>query len=92
MKRITLLFSVVACLSMLRLNAVNAPTATLSNVTSYGSTAIVTVKVTNFIDISACNLQLTFDPTIAYSSISGVTVGAGLPAGVLNVNVNGNRT
>lgn len=62
----------------------NAPVSIAGSVVSLNETAIVPVYALNFINISSCDLKISYDTTVAIAT--GVTIGPGL-GGMISTNL-----
>ena len=70
--------------SCVTVNSENAPVSTIGTVSTFGTSAIVSVTALNFNNIGSFDLRISYDPTIALAQT--VTGGSGL-GGVLAFNV-----
>jgi hypothetical protein len=64
------------CFNTHALFAQNAPISTIGMVETYDDSAIVSITVTDFTNIGACDLLITYDSTMA--TATSVTVGSGV--------------
>jgi hypothetical protein len=72
-------------LSLLILNSQNAPICSITTVSTTNNSAVASITVENFSNISASNLKIHYDP--AKASLTNVTLGAGVsPSGGLSFN------
>ena len=76
MKKIFLSLLVPLAFWMQVANAQNAPISTIGTVVTYGTTTVVPITVTGFTGINACDLKITYDPTIVTATL--VTLGPGI--------------
>jgi len=72
----SILITGIICLNTYNLCAQNAPITTIGSVETYDDSTTVSIIVTDFIDIGACDLLITYDSTIA--SATSVSVGPGV--------------
>src|ERR1039457_243698 len=84
MKKFTIAICILFVVA-LRSYSSDAPVSTIGTVSSFGTSATVSITAANFTNIGSWSLRLTYDPTIL--SVSSVTQGPGLSGGFLNVNL-----
>jgi hypothetical protein len=72
----TLLIFILICPNINILDAQNAPIATIDEVTTSDTIAVVPITVTGFSNISVCDLTLNYNPEIA--TVSSVSLGPGV--------------
>jgi hypothetical protein len=85
MKKLIINLGCLIILSYSTMFAQNAPVTTIDNINTPGNTAVVPVTVQNFNSISACNLKIQYDNTVAL--LTNVTLGSGVsPSGGMNFN------
>ena len=73
---ISILLTGLICLNNYNLSAQNAPISTIGTVETYNNSATVSITVTDFTNIGACGLLITYDSTMA--SATSVSVGPGV--------------
>lgn len=84
MKKIVVILWALIAASIHTVYSQNAPLTTAGTVISNGSTTIVPITVTDFVDMTSCALQLNYNPAIATATL--VAKGP-LLAGFINYNV-----
>lgn len=72
MKKVTLILWILLAAATPRLLAQDAPISTAGNVVSTGTTLVLPITVTNFSNITSCDLKLFYNPAIA--TVTSVTV------------------
>ena len=72
----TILILILICSNINILNAQNAPIATIGEVATSDTIAVVPITVTGFSNISVCDLTLNYNPEIA--TVTSVTLGPGV--------------
>jgi hypothetical protein len=74
---ISTLITGVICLTLNMLTAQNAPISTIGTVATYNDSATVSVTVTDFTNIGACDLKIIYDSTVAKATIVELGPGVG---------------
>jgi hypothetical protein len=65
MKQISIIFLLFFAFAAQTVYSQNAPVTTAGSVTSNGTTVTVPITTSNFVNISSCNLKMTYDPAVA---------------------------
>jgi hypothetical protein len=79
MKQIILILWILLAAATQQLYAQNAPISMVGNVVSTGSSVILPITASNFVNIGSCNLELNYDPSIA--TVTSVTTSTLLAGG-----------
>ena len=74
---ISVLIIITICLNAQTLSAQNAPISAIGIAETYNDSATVSITVTDFINIGACDLLITYDSTIASATLVSLGPGVG---------------
>jgi hypothetical protein len=83
-KKFTIFILILLALSAQKISSQNAPVTTAGIIAVTGSTVVVPITVSDFTNVSSCNLRLTYDPLIGTATL--VTKGPTLP-GSMNFGI-----